>query len=962
MARVTSGSIVRQIESLFEGSSVAGLTDRQLLERFNARRDPAGEMAFAALVTRHGPMVLDICRQLLHDLHHAEDAFQAVFLVLARKSRSIREPDLLGNWLYGVALRTARKAKVRLARQRKNEEGDSMRRPGSGSIAAVEPMVPVAEQPTLAREEAEALHSEIARLPGPFRLPVVLCYFEGLTLDEAARRLHWPAGTVRSRLARARDKLRRGLTHRGVALPSAALTAALSPRPASAQISAYLCDATTRAAIHFAAGQAAAQAVSASATTLAQEVLRSMLLNKLKFTVLTLLTLGAVATGAGYLSHSMAMMNDEPQKAPAGRQQPAAKVDEPNRAAPGRMIVAGRVLDPAGKPLARVPVDIIGRPRVPWVATREDVEPRIMLGRGMTGPDGRFRLDATRTSADGFFEVDAMAAAPGSGLGWARLNPDAAQPEVDIRLKPEQIIRGKLIDVNAQPASGVELRIRSVGRPTNTGMYDGVSVGTSRPPQGLRVWPSPVTTDDQGRFTLAGIGRNLTVGFGVRDLRFARQGFQTQTDDRDGPKDVALALQPSTIVEGRALAADTGQPIAGALVEVASSQKESELQSGGRFRADDQGRFTANVQPGKYYRVQAFPPEGQPYLILRHEFEWTKGAVKKVVDVKLVRGVLIRGKVIERGTGRPLEGASVQYIASRNRGNLLDGWQGVVASRDDGSFQIVVSPGKGYLFVYGPTSGYILEAIGSRMLSYGQPGGERYYAHSIIPYEVKASDQPHEITASLRPGKTIKGRVIGPEGQTVEKAEIITTLHFNYFHLNWRGDLTVHVRDGSFELHGLDPERAARVSLLDADHQWGATVELSGKQADEELTIRLQPCGQAKARFVGPGGKPVANIFPHFEILGTPGPQEETRDPKDQAMLAADATYMPNLDRKHYWGGPFTDAAGRITLPDLIPGALYRISDPSNRPQQGVQVRKDFSVKPGETLDLGDILIEKPQS
>ena len=217
MARATSGAVVRQIESLFEGGSVAGLTDRLLLERFAARRDLAGEEAFAALVTRHGPMVLDTCRQILGDPHHAEDAFQAVFLVLARKARSIREPDLLSYWLHGVALRTARKAKVWLVRQRKNEEGGSMRRPGldSGSRMTLEPMAQPLEQLILAREQAEALHSEIDRLPRPFRLPVVLCYFEGLTLDEAARRLRWRPGTLRSRLARARDKLRRGLTRRG---------------------------------------------------------------------------------------------------------------------------------------------------------------------------------------------------------------------------------------------------------------------------------------------------------------------------------------------------------------------------------------------------------------------------------------------------------------------------------------------------------------------------------------------------------------------------------------------------------------------------------------------------------------------------------------------------------------------------------------------------------------------------
>src|SRR5580693_7324942 len=127
MGQVLTTSVVRQIESLFDGGAVAGLTDRQLVERFVARRDHAAEAAFAALVTRHGPMVLGVCRQLLGDHQHAEDAFQAVFLVLARRARSIGDPDLLSHWLYGVALRTARKAKVRLERRRKYEEDRAMR-------------------------------------------------------------------------------------------------------------------------------------------------------------------------------------------------------------------------------------------------------------------------------------------------------------------------------------------------------------------------------------------------------------------------------------------------------------------------------------------------------------------------------------------------------------------------------------------------------------------------------------------------------------------------------------------------------------------------------------------------------------------------------------------------------------------------------------------------------------------
>ena len=157
-----------------------------------------------------------VCRQLVADYQHAEDTFQAVFVVLARRAQSVRDPDLLSHWLYGVALRTARKAKVRLARQRMNEraKSESGLNPGSG---------PPADRSVLEREQAEMLHDEIERLPRDFRLPIVLCYFEGLPLNEAARRLCLREGTLRSRLARARDKLGRSLTRRGVVLSAAAL-------------------------------------------------------------------------------------------------------------------------------------------------------------------------------------------------------------------------------------------------------------------------------------------------------------------------------------------------------------------------------------------------------------------------------------------------------------------------------------------------------------------------------------------------------------------------------------------------------------------------------------------------------------------------------------------------------------------------------------------------------------------
>ena len=301
MSIVAAASVVRQIGSLYEGGAVAGLTDRQLLERFNDRRDATGDAAFAALVARHGPMVLRVCRELLGDRHDAEDAFQAVFLVLTKKARSIDNPDLLGNWLYGVAFRTARKARAQFARRRGNEEGDVIGRPLSDRCAPIEPMAETDEHPAIAREQAEILHSEIGRLPRTFRRPLVLCFFEGLTHEEAARRLRCPAGTVRSRVARARDRLRRGLTRRGVSLSGTALVAALSKGSARASVASHLCDFTTRAALDFAVKPVAAGNVSATAAALARGVLRAMLIHKLKITVSALLLIGAIAGGVGFV-------------------------------------------------------------------------------------------------------------------------------------------------------------------------------------------------------------------------------------------------------------------------------------------------------------------------------------------------------------------------------------------------------------------------------------------------------------------------------------------------------------------------------------------------------------------------------------------------------------------------------------------------------------------------------------
>ena len=971
MSTIVSGSVVRQIEALFEGRSVAGLSDRQLLDRFSAHRDAAAESAFAALVLRHGPLVLGVCTELLHDRQHAEDAFQAVFLILAQKAHSIRDADLLGNWLYGVALRTCRHARHQLDRRRKNEEEAALMSNAASRVGA-----PSVEEVFLSVEQADLLHSEIERLPRAFRLPVVLCYLEGLTVHEAARRLRCSHGTLRSRMARAREKLKRALTRRGVVLPAAGIAAALSTRYASASVSSHLCEMTARAAIRFVAGQSAAPLAAA----LAQEVLRSFLATRLKLTLLSLFLLGTMATGASYVNHLLAS-EKERMSAPSSGPSPLAATPAPRPALPdtpasGQLMLTGRVLDPSGNPAVKVPVDLIGVSRTPAAGTDVEKNAFVLLGQTTTDASGRFRIEAAGVSSARFLEVYALAGAagPGSGFGCLRVHPDAGESALELRLRPEQLIRGRLVDLSGEPAAGVEVsfnRVQGVAPMAGAGNFDSFYLGFgyawSLPPRELRAWPKAIKTDAQGRFTLTGIGRGLSVILFIQDSRFAQQRFDVQAADRDDSKEVTLALHPAKIIEGRALAADTGRPIPGAVISVRASFGSFGGMFTTKFQADDQGRFKISPYSGDYFRMRAFPREGQPYLAREHEFAWTKGAVKKEVDLTLPSGVLINGKVTENGTGRPVAGASVQFVPIKPPPDIIDGFEAIVRSKDDGSFQVAVPPGEGHLMIVGPTLDFIPQEIsGGKLYASGQPGGWRLYAHDIIAYECKAGDSSLTISSTLKPGKTLRGRLAGPSGEQVQDAVMLNRQQLDPINLVWLTHSYTHAHHGRFELHGFDPDKKSPVYFLDAEHRWGAAVEFSGKQAGEELTVRLEPCGQARARFVGPDGKPIEKLDmgPYFKLIMTPG-SVHTGSIDRGSQLAADETWVASVDPEHYVRphGPVTDSGGRITLPDLIPGAPYRIVDWSlANDMKGLQIRKDFTIKPGETLDLGDILVEKPQT
>jgi RNA polymerase sigma factor (sigma-70 family) len=263
-------------------------TDAQLLEGFISRRESA---AFEALVRRHGAMVLGVCRRVLGNDADADDAFQATFLVLVRKAASVVPRERVGNWLYGVAVRTAMKARA-MSGKRRARERQAAERPRA--------------QPGPADNDQDlqaVLDAELERLPEKYRAAIVLCDLEGKTHREAARVLGWPDGTLSTRLVAARRLLAQRLTRRGVAMSAGAPTALLTPSAAQAGVPVSLLVSTVQAAAAVAAGQAAAGAFPAKVAALAEGVLKAMLIAKLKTTAALLLGLALFGGITGGLTH-----------------------------------------------------------------------------------------------------------------------------------------------------------------------------------------------------------------------------------------------------------------------------------------------------------------------------------------------------------------------------------------------------------------------------------------------------------------------------------------------------------------------------------------------------------------------------------------------------------------------------------------------------------------------------------
>jgi hypothetical protein len=381
---------------------------------------------------------------------------------------------------------------------------------------------------------------------------------------------------------------------------------------------------------------------------------------------------------------------------------------------------------------------------------------------------------------------------------------------------------------------------------------------------------------------------------------------------------------------------------------------------------DNDGHYKIEAAPGAAIVLKVHPPRGggEPYL-MRGDIVVPKDSVASRVDFTLPKGVLVRGRITEAGSGRPVAGAAVYHEAhERNNPYFIKGNPSVfnpdeskVVTATDGTFRLGIMPGPGYLLVKGPTGDYLHDEISGVELN-----GEliwpntRHYPDAYRKLSPKPDDGPLDVKLTLRRGVTVRGHLVNEKGQPVREALLVSRWYLS------RNAMTVNhaptwksLHGERFELDGCDPASSATVLFLDAKNQRGMAVELSGKQAGEDVVVTMKPCGTASVRIVDGQGKPVkAGRSPaHLEVVLSPGASwGDIRGDQNTSPLQADAIHASNLDVSRYREIK-TDASGRLTFPTLIPGATYRIIVFNQKEKTEIE----FTVKPGETKDLGDLKI-----
>ncbi len=956
MASASLHTVLHHIQTLAAVRAGEGQTDGDLLRAFTLRNDQA---AFAALVKRHGPLVLAVCRRVLHHLQEAEDAFQATFLVLARKATTIRQTESLAGWLHGVAYRMASNARKAAARRRRHEERAEPKQPGTPAWEAAW------------REVQLILDQEIQRLPAKYREPFVLCCLENASGAEAAQRLGLKEGTVWSRLGQARARLRGRLARRGIALAAVLGAGALAREANGAAVPPPLEQAIIGTAREFAAKKAVAGLVSKKVLALAEGGVKAMSAVRLKIVLALVLAGGLAAAGAGVglQGESPAPRAEantaasEPQAGPTadGKALAAKPADAPDQGTPEDHTVRAVVRDTAGKPVAgaRVYWAAVAQPR--WYSDvvlprgqRGEHEP-VIVSEGKTDAQGQATLHA-RYGPRAYAAMQLVVTAPGYGLTGKRL--DADPEDTALTLRPAVKIRGQLFTPAGVPAVGARVLLQSI----NWSRQEGLSIGMRPTAKVPPYWPAAVLTDDQGRFTIDGFSDGANARLTVTHPDFAQEDLHVSTKAQvsEGLRafeiqplkpDFKHALAPARPVQGVVTAKDTGKPLAGVIVEVIPWGTHGGMPFEGRTDAQGRYRVSGEAATSKLfgYSITAYPPADSGYVAVtvRHDKDWPAGAKFLEKNLALPRGRLLHGRVLDADTDRPVAGASVVYQPKRGNPHHRDSYElrNRVLADPDGRFTITGLAGEGVLIAEAPDVNYRRVTL---------PGAENYRGMDLFPHgytrvNVPAEGEPAPATITLRKGVTLEARVVGPDGNPVPWV-YAAARQLNAIQIDrWPGSR--RFEKGLFRMTGADPDQTYRVFLIQPDLHLGAVADL--KADGQPAEVRLEPTASVRGKVVGVDGTPLRGyqVYPLLLMTREEGKPGRT-DWFNNDRLVIYGNILQSFAR------PPENGDGSFRLDDLIPGArLYIVG--SARDQ--TVVRTPVMLKPGEVKDLGTLTLAKEE-
>jgi len=947
--------LVRHLRQTLDATDMAGMSDVDLLRRFRECRDPA---AFEAIVLRHGSRVMAACRQVLGNEADVEDAFQAAFVVLMREPNAVRNGRALGHWLFGVAHRVALQARAARKRRERLE---------AKAPAKCEP------RPDLSWTEACAiLHEELDRLPEINRRPLLLCYLEGLTRDEAAAELGRTIGSVKKSLERGRELLRKRLKRRGVTLSAGLLAAVVQTYKAG------MSSGSLRATIEWAANPAPAVVTLANAVSRGSAFTGAKVLGAcLAASMLAVgIALGTPGDPRGKeMPAKKEMPGKEAAKAP-GKKELTAPVVHPNL--PEKFTYAGDVTDANAKPVkgAKLWLYLPGPGGAP------------LRMCGESDADGKFTFEVKRTDLPaGFFQRRpgsweggiVVATAPGFGVAWSPRTA-AVNRGIDLRLPTDDVpVEGRVFTLEGKPVAGARVSVIGLYRPQaadlgkwhadlkaqrhsrhllQNHMTSGMEDYELRHGQ-LNAAVPPVTTAADGKFTLTGLGRERLAVVRIEgELIESRDVFVmtrpgealTVTQWKEEDPEFQLprhtyygckfdhAAAPSRPVVGGVRDADTGKPIPGARValeHVAGNIQWDPLRA--HTRTDRDGRFKLIGMPLKDgNHVVARGPADEPYVAAYREVSIPGGLGPIEVDFKLKRGVWVTGRVVDRDANTPVQ-AEVHYFALTDNPHLKDfpGFRrtDLHSRTDDGSFRLAVLPGPGVValqlhgdhsFVAGDAqSDKSPDVLPAKPFDFRR---REFLAHVRI--DPAADSTGVTCDFGLTAGTTATGRVVGQDGKTARDVVIAGEWAGSYF--QW-----AHRNVGEFKATGFRPGKPRYIQAIDEKNQRAGAVLVTGEDKGP-VELKLEPWGVLTGRVVDEGGEPMANVSLTF--TWDISPDENVRRKAGMSPL----------------GNFQTDKDGRFRIPGLVPGMTYTVVNVRASVIRGA-VARDVSVKSGETKDLGEV-------